>query len=313
MASISTSLKFAVLIDADNASAAMASPILAEIAKYGTAFVKRAYGDWTGPGLNRWKERLLEQSIQPMQQFSYTKGKNSTDSAMIIDAMDLLYSSKFDGFCIVSSDSDFTRLACRIRESGLVVFGCGERKTPKPFVTACDKFIYVENLVIMTGTPKFGIAVAGPSNAGLSVAGPISVGPSIAGSSKILAVSVPSDKGKERNRDENDAPTSSKPVEEARLLDHLVARTSAPEPHPVDSKVIEWLQEAIEVSSDDEGWALLSEVGSLMVQWHSDFDPRTYGYRKLSELLISIACFEISHRSPGDGKPGVPYARYLGN
>lgn len=141
-----TTAKLAVLVDADNAQASRIGLLLAEVAKYGTAHVKRAYGDWTGFGLAGWKDQLLKQSIQPIQQFAYTQGKNSTDSAMIIDAMDLLYSGKLDGFCLVSSDSDFTRLASRIRESGLVVYGFGERKTPKPFVAACDKFIYVENL-----------------------------------------------------------------------------------------------------------------------------------------------------------------------
>ncbi|KLP07593.1 uncharacterized protein LW94_10711 [Fusarium fujikuroi] len=125
MASIAPAAKLAVLIDADNASAAMIAFVLAEFAKYGTTFVKRAYGDWTSNQLNGWKPQLLHNSIHPMQQFAYTHGKNATDSAMIIDAMDLLYSNKFDGFCIVSSDSDFTRLASRIRESGLVVYGCG--------------------------------------------------------------------------------------------------------------------------------------------------------------------------------------------
>ncbi|MEV6237499.1 NYN domain-containing protein [Lentzea sp. NPDC051838] len=138
--------RLAVLIDADNAQASVVEGLLAEVAKYGTAHVKRAYGDWTGTSLRGWKEQLLAQSIQPIQQFAYTKGKNATDAAMVIDAMDLLYSDRFDGFCIVSSDSDFTRLAARLRESGLTVYGFGERKTPKPFVAACDKFIYIENL-----------------------------------------------------------------------------------------------------------------------------------------------------------------------
>ncbi|HEX3786305.1 MAG TPA: NYN domain-containing protein [Pseudonocardiaceae bacterium] len=138
--------KLAVLIDADNAPPSITVDLLAEIAKYGTAHVKRAYGDWTGTSLKGWKDQLLAQSIQPIQQFAYTTGKNATDAAMVIDAMDLLYSGRFDGFCIVSSDSDFTRLAARIRESGLTVYGFGERKTPKPFVAACDKFIYIENL-----------------------------------------------------------------------------------------------------------------------------------------------------------------------
>jgi len=142
-----TNQKLAVLVDADNAQPSIVDALLAEIANYGTASVKRIYGDWTSPNLRGWKEVLLEHSIQPIQQFAYTRGKNATDSAMIIDAMDLLYSDAFDGFCIVSSDSDFTKLASRIRESGLAVYGFGEKKTPSPFVAACDKFIYTEVLL----------------------------------------------------------------------------------------------------------------------------------------------------------------------
>lgn len=136
----------AVLIDADNASAAIVEGLFEEIAKYGIASVKRIYGDWTSPQLGGWKKVLLEHSILPMQQFAYTTGKNATDSSLIIDAMDLLYTRRFDGFCLVSSDSDFTRLAARLREEGLEVIGFGEQKTPKPFVSACDKFIYTELL-----------------------------------------------------------------------------------------------------------------------------------------------------------------------
>lgn len=138
--------KLAVLIDADNAQPSIIEGLLSEIAKYGTANVKRIYGDWTLPGLKGWKEVLLQYSIQPIQQFGYTSGKNATDSALIIDAMDLLFTGKFGGFCIVSSDSDFTKLASRIREAGLFVYGFGERKTPKAFVAACDKFIFTEVL-----------------------------------------------------------------------------------------------------------------------------------------------------------------------
>ena len=138
--------KLALLIDADNAQALVIDNLLSEVAKYGVASVKRAYGDWTTTKLKSWKEVLHQFAIQPVQQFSYTMGKNATDSALIIDAMDLLYTEKLDGFCIVSSDSDFTRLATRIRESGLMVYGFGETKTPKPFVAACDKFIYTEIL-----------------------------------------------------------------------------------------------------------------------------------------------------------------------
>ena len=138
--------KLAVLIDADNTQPAIIEGLLNEVAKYGIASVKRIYGDWTSNNLRSWKEKLLEYAIQPIQQFSYTSGKNSTDSAMIIDAMDLLYSERLDGFCIVSSDSDFTRIAARLRESGRIVYGFGEKKTPRAFVSVCDKFIYTEIL-----------------------------------------------------------------------------------------------------------------------------------------------------------------------
>jgi uncharacterized LabA/DUF88 family protein len=138
--------KLAVLIDADNAQSVNIEGLLDEVSKYGVASIKRIYGDWTNTHLRSWKEKLLEHAIQPIQQFSYTSGKNATDSAMIIDAMDLLYSGNLDGFCIVSSDSDFTRLAARLRESGLKVYGFGEKKTPRAFVSVCDKFIYTEIL-----------------------------------------------------------------------------------------------------------------------------------------------------------------------
>lgn len=138
--------KLAVLIDADNAQASIINELMAEVSRYGTATVKRAYGDWTTPNLRGWKDVLHKLAIQPMQQFAYTTGKNATDSSLIIDAMDLLHSGSVSGFCLVSSDSDFTRLATRIREAGLVVYGFGEQKTPQPFVAACDKFIYTEIL-----------------------------------------------------------------------------------------------------------------------------------------------------------------------
>ncbi len=138
--------KLAVLIDADNAQASVIQELLAEVSRYGTATIKRAYGDWTTTHLKGWKEVLHKLAIQPIQQFSYTTGKNSTDASLIIDAMDVLHSAAVDGFCLVSSDSDFTRLATRIREEGKVVYGFGERKTPEPFVAACDKFIYTEIL-----------------------------------------------------------------------------------------------------------------------------------------------------------------------
>ncbi len=144
-------LRLAVLIDADNIPFSNVKGMLEEIAKYGTPTFKRIYGDWTRPTIAGWKSVLLENAITPVQQYSYTKGKNSTDSAMIIDGMDILYSGKVDGFCIVSSDSDFTRLATRLREAGMKVIGIGERKTPHPFIVACDKFIYLEILASLEG------------------------------------------------------------------------------------------------------------------------------------------------------------------
>ncbi|WP_061961906.1 NYN domain-containing protein [Demequina flava] len=146
MATTQDQARLAVLIDADNARAEHLERLLIEVAKYGTASVRRAYGDWTTPQLGPWKETLLAHSVQPIQQFGFTKGKNATDSALIIDAMDILHAGTVDGFCLVSSDSDFTRLAARIREQGLKAYGFGERKTPAPFVAACDTFVYVENL-----------------------------------------------------------------------------------------------------------------------------------------------------------------------
>jgi uncharacterized LabA/DUF88 family protein len=148
------SRRLALLIDADNASPAIIAGLLSEISKYGVLTVKRIYGDWTTPNLGGWKSSLLDHSIVPIQQFRYTVGKNATDTAMIIDAMDILYNGKVDGFCLVSSDSDFTRLASRIRESGLVVYGFGERKTPNAFVSACDKFTFVDILTDPSKTPK---------------------------------------------------------------------------------------------------------------------------------------------------------------
>lgn len=139
-------IKLAVLIDGDNIPSKYIKPMMEEITKYGTPTIKRIYGDWTKPHLTKWKNVLLENAINPIQQYSYTTGKNATDSAMIIDAMDILYSEKVDGFCLVSSDSDFTKLATRLREAGMQVYGIGEKKTPDPFIVACDKFIYLEIL-----------------------------------------------------------------------------------------------------------------------------------------------------------------------
>jgi|TARA_B100001094_G_C18089743_1_gene749763 uncharacterized LabA/DUF88 family protein len=139
-------MNLAVLIDGDNITSSYVTEMMDEIAKYGNPTIKRIYGDWTSPHLSKWKNLLLENAITPIQQYAYTSGKNATDSAMIIDAMDILYSEKVNGFCIVSSDSDFTKLATRLREAGMQVIGIGEKKTPNPFIVSCDKFIYIEIL-----------------------------------------------------------------------------------------------------------------------------------------------------------------------
>jgi uncharacterized LabA/DUF88 family protein len=224
----------AVLIDADNAQPAVVEGLLAEIAKYGTATVKRIYGDWTGPQLKGWKEALLKHAIQPIQQFRYTTGKNATDSALIIDAMDLLYGGKLGGFCIVSSDSDFTRLAARVREAGLVVYGFGEKKTPAPFVSACDKFIYTEILVA-----KDDEAAAPPPRSGAQL--------------------------------------------------------------KQDTRLVNLLRNAVEAASDDSGWSNLAPVGSTIAKQAPEFDPRNYGYKKLSDLIAASDLFEVEKRKTGDG------------
>jgi uncharacterized LabA/DUF88 family protein len=215
----------AVLIDADNSQPSIIEGLLDEIAQYGVASVKRIYGDWTSTQLRGWKAHLLEHGIQPIQQFGYTTGKNATDSAMIIDAMDLLYTGKFEGFCIVSSDSDFTRLASRIRESGVSVYGFGERKTPKSFVSACDKFIYTENL------RKDRIAVE--------------------------QIDVTKEK-----------------------------------------KLIALLHDAVDDAADDSGWTNLGMVGQIVANKLPDFDPRSYGFKKLGELIRATEAFEIKDEDP---------------
>jgi uncharacterized LabA/DUF88 family protein len=241
--------RLAVLIDADNAQPGITEGLLAEVAKYGTAHVKRAYGDWTGTSLKGWKDQLLAQSIQPIQQFAYTTGKNATDSAMVIDAMDLLYSGRFDGFCLVSSDSDFTRLAARLRESGLTVYGFGERKTPKAFVAACDKFIYIENL---------------------------RRDHSAAGSADQVPAAVPRASAAQLKR---------------------------------DAALVGQLRHAVDAASDDDGWAALGHVGTLVTKQQPDFDSRSYGYGKLSDLMAATTLFEIERRSAGDGRQGSIYVR----
>lgn len=211
--------KLAVLIDADNAQASVIQQLLEEVSRYGTATIKRAYGDWTTTNLKSWKDVLHKLAIQPVQQFSYTSGKNSTDASLIIDAMDVLHDGQVDGFCLVSSDSDFTRLATRVREAGLVVYGFGESKTPEAFVAACDKFVYTE---ILRAEPT----------------------------------SVQATVGLDLNQ----------------LRPQVIG--------------------AVEASARDDGWAALSAVGSHIVKNQPAFDPRNYGFAKLSELMRKLDYLE---------------------
>lgn len=232
--------RLAVLIDADNAQASVIEGLLAEVAKYGVASVKRIYGDFTSQNANSWKKVLLKHSINPVQQFAYTAGKNATDCSLIIDAMDLMYTGRFDGMCLVSSDSDFTRLAQRMREEGLTVYGFGEQKTPDAFVQACDKFIYTE--VLRAAAPEL-VAVA------------------------------PSKPVPERT------PVAHKPKPPTEPV------ASTPKKAALLPLPLALLQQAIEQASDDEGWAHMAQMGSYLNKIKTDFDPRLYGEKKLSDLL----------------------------
>jgi uncharacterized protein (TIGR00288 family) len=226
-------LKLAVLIDADNIPYSNIKGMLDEIAKLGVPTIKRIYGDWTKPTVSGWKPALLEHAITPVQQFSYTTGKNATDSAMIIDAMDILHNQQVDGFCLVSSDSDFTRLATRLRESGKLVIGIGEKKTPNPFIVACDKFIYIE-IIAAIETEKTAVATVSKQTAKVD---------------------------------------------------------------SINKKFIQLLKSSIEDLAEDNGWAFLAEVGALLIKKKPDFDPRNYGFPKLTPLIKSLSeYFEIDER-----------------
>ncbi len=239
-----TELKLAVLIDGDNIPSSYVKEMMEEIAKYGNPTIKRIYADWTKPVLSRWKNIILENAITPIQQYNYTTGKNATDSAMIIDAMDILYSGKVNGFCLVSSDSDFTRLATRLREAGMKVFGIGERKTPQPFIVACDKFIYVEILKQRSDEPP------------------------------------------------ND--------QDAEAVKEKASRKS--EVDKITPGVIKLISTTISDLADEDGWAFLGDVGNLLQKKQPNFDPRNYGFQKLTPLINSINKFEIAENQKGKFK-----------
>jgi hypothetical protein len=238
-------LRLAVLIDADNIPYSNVKGMLEEIAKYGTPTFKRIYGDWTKPTVSGWKPVLLENAITPVQQYSYTQGKNATDSAMIIDAMDILYSGKIDGFCLVSSDSDFTRLATRLREAGMKVIGIGERKTPKPFIVACDKFIYIEIINSSTTAQE--------------------------------PVAVKKRRGQQvRSKQKTEETEQQIQIRKAKSI----------------------IASSITDLADENGWAYLGDVGNLILKKQPDFDPRNFGFAKLTPLIRSFD-FEIDERDSG--------------
>lgn len=233
--------KLAVLFDADNVPYSHVKQMLDEITKYGNPTIKRIYGDWTKPSISGWKSVLLENAIIPVQQYSYTTGKNATDSAMIIDAMDILHLGQVDGFCIVSSDSDFTRLATRLREAGKYVIGIGEKKTPKPFIVSCDKFIYIE----------------------------------------ILGNNETPNVHESKTTKEVSKPTKAKDI--------------------IGNDIINLLNQSIDDLADDSGWAFLADVGNLILKKKPDFDPRNYGFSKLTPLIESCKThFTIDKRNSGD-------------
>jgi uncharacterized LabA/DUF88 family protein len=231
MSDESRSRRFAVLIDADNTSPRIAAGLFEEIAKFGEASVRRIYGDFSSPRLRSWADILQKYAIDPYQQFAYTTGKNASDIALVIDAMDLLHSGRFDGFCLVSSDSDFTRLASRLREEGADVYGFGAHKTPEAFRQACRRFVYTENLL-----PETAAATAGEA-------------PAAAIQPASAAVAI--------------------------------------------------LTKAIAQMETEDGWVGLGVVGRRLANIASDFDPRTYGFRKLSDLVRGTGAFEIEQRDGG--------------
>jgi len=280
--------RLAVLIDADNAQPAVIESLLAEVARYGVASVKRIYGDFTSPQLTQWKKVLLRHSINPVQQFAYTSGKNATDSSLIIDAMDLMYTRRFDGFCLVSSDSDFTRLAQRLREEGLTVYGFGERKTPDAFVQACDKFIYTE---ILRPEAALEPAAEPKPSAPKPTAPATTTKQAKTGKAAKPAPSVPDTKASRKANAVPLAVDGAKPA---------ATPPAAPKP---EAPPFELIRQAIDEASDEHGWAQLGHVGTYLSKVRPDFDPRLYGHRKLSDLLKKHAKqYALEERTVGGNK-----------
>ena len=285
------SLRLAVLIDADNASRTAMRDVMAEIAVYGTPTVKRIYGDWTTPNMASWKPILLENAITPIQQYSYTTGKNATDSAMIIDAMDILYTGSCDGFVLVSSDSDFTRLATRLREAGKKVIGMGEKKTPNPFIVACDKFIYIE---VIRAEAKEALAKAEQEAA--QAAEPAPAAKAEPAPAKEAAKSAK----KSRKKTAEPAPA---PVPEP---EPEPQPSPAPAQKKVPKEVVHLIADAMDMIADEDGYVFMGELGNLLIRQQPDFDPRNYGFSKLTQLIKSIDRFEVDVRQTSN-----PHSKHI--
>ena len=268
-------LRLAVLIDADNVPRNSMKAIMEEAAIYGTPTIKRIYGDWTSPNVGAWKSVLLENAVTPIQQYSYTTGKNSTDSAMIIDAMDILYEGKTDGFCIVSSDSDFTRLAIRLREAGMKVIGMGEQKTPVAFRVACDRFIYIE--VIRAAQQEREAAAQNVPKPGKKA------------EPKPVKKAVRKPKAEAEKAPEKPIPAAEPEQEQA------------PVPAPrksggVPEETVLLIAASVSDLADEDGWASMAELGNLLLKKQPDFDPRSFGFAKLTPMIRSLSRFEIDAR-----------------
>ena len=269
-------LRLAVLIDAENVPRNSMKAIMEEAAIYGTPTIKRIYGDWTSPNVGSWKSLLLENAVTPIQQYSYTTGKNSTDSAMIIDAMDILYEGKTDGFCIVSSDSDFTRLAIRLREAGMKVIGMGEQKTPVAFRVACDKFIYIEVIRAASQTKQ---KEAVPKQE----------------KQKTAARKTARQKAeKETAEGEKSAQTKAAQAKEEhpQKEEHSVGKKD----QKVPPEIVKLIADSVSDIADEDGYAFMGELGNLLLKKQPDFDPRNFGFTKLTQLIRSIGRFEIDAR-----------------
>lgn len=274
--------RFAVLIDADNVSVKYIKIILDEISKDGIATYKRIYGDWTNPSLISWKSTLLDNSIIPVQQYSYTTGKNSTDSAMIIDAMDILYSGRVEGFCLVSSDSDFTRLAARLRESGMTVIGMGESKTPNSFIAACNKFKYLD-ILSAADEAEAEEAVPKAEPAKKPAAQP-----------KKTAQKAAAKKPKEEPKAEKEP----KPAEPKKQQEKAIE-----EPRTSLRTIRRALRTIVRENSDEDNWIMVSQVGNLLDKRYTDFDVRNFGFSKLTPFLESLDMFEIKDMKKDSSSP----------